>query len=87
MKTTYKTVGNLIANCKNFTNHQGNFRGKWDGNTYEIWSYKVVITQWSQSAGWHITNNKYSRTTSRQVKTIRQALKDNQVMEMIENLK
>ena len=77
MKVTYKTVGDCIKQRLPFTNNQGNFRGEFEGgvcgcgcdvlsNKYVIYSYSTIIAVYNYIEGrWWVTNEKYSKTTSR----------------------
>jgi len=77
MRPNYKEIETLISMKLPFE-HNGTMSGVIDGDTYKLFSYRTLIATYEFIGDrWWITEEKYSRTTSKQTGLIRRvATKD-----------
>lgn len=59
-----------------FSNRGGSLWGRWEGDTFVVYSYATPIATYSpyRVPGWWVTEERYSVTTSRHTNALRRAV-------------
>jgi hypothetical protein len=62
-----------IKRREEFTSHTGNFRARWIGEQYMVYSYRVCIADFTDGV-WGVDTTRWSNTTSRHQGIVRRAI-------------